>query len=852
MDDTKVVYKIIAETGWKEYKTFTSEDPTKALLLPELLEENIQKLEDYYQNIRFFKLYTTEERGSIQVKDYTYTNGKLDKEIDSWRDNEGYYSDRFRKIPLPRYVEVAEKVGIKVNPAYTTDDYEERLGEWNYFNKLNEARSVFHPNGPFWPVGDRPRPKPPVYHPETYEDIYEYKVVLCGEREYQDYLCVKDFQFHEGLKISEMKYTPDSKPYYGFIDEKGNVVIEHKYDTVGPFSEGLARVAIDKKFGYINKLGEEVIHCIYDYAEDFHNGYAKVARYDSGYGSRVRANLIDKWGRTLVPWNYNNVEIYEYDNAQYRAGNTSDMIYQLEYIEGCTPKNINISDFIRYCSEKQKWLDSCKEWADEETIKWKTQEMREAIQYKFGSKYVRLYDITKHEILNVIYIARQLKVTKEDGTVLYLDVNEEEEKQLESEKEDLKPNDENVVYKVIVDGRKYQTLETFRTDDPTKLLLIPELYAENMQRIKDYANNLQFREFLTLDIDKDKIEDSTYMFQDGRLGKLVYSESGDVKRHWKRNWYGFEGMPLLRTKKTKRVFDIIFWRSYIDIDEGLTPFEKKYNEYFYDVSDFEIHEGLAISKKYFSPYGDRSPGYGFVDENGNVVIGYKYDSAGPFSEGLARVARGKKFGYVNKSGEEVIPCIYDYAEDFHNGLAKVGIIVGNSENLRGKVGCINKQGELVMDCIYDDLKIYNGEGHWGCGLYLDHSFFSFDYGRDAGAELFRKKFILGSIQAVKSRTIENLDWERYIRFCANWQEWTGQFDENYFSNPKYSVSRHLDMKYRRDEIFGKVSLYDMVSNESYDVFSIEKQKKIIKEDGTVLYLDEGIEEENSLTRKLTK
>ena len=60
------------------------------------------------------------------------------------------------------------------------------------------------------------------------------------------------------------------------------------------------------------------------------------------------------------------------------------------------------------------------------------------------------------------------------------------------------------------------------------------------------------------------------------------------------------------------------------------------------------------------------------------------------------------------------------------------------------------------------------------------------------------------------------------------------------------------LKYRRDEIFGKVSLYDMVSNESYDVFSIEKQKKIIKEDGTVLYLDEGIEEENSLTRKLTK
>lgn len=49
-----------------------------------------------------------------------------------------------------------------------------------------------------------------------------------------------------------------------------------KYDFVGDFSEGLARVRRGSKWGYINEAGEEVIPLIYDYAHDFHNGTTSV------------------------------------------------------------------------------------------------------------------------------------------------------------------------------------------------------------------------------------------------------------------------------------------------------------------------------------------------------------------------------------------------------------------------------------------------------------------------------------------------------------------------------------------------------------------------------------------------
>ncbi len=44
---------------------------------------------------------------------------------------------------------------------------------------------------------------------------------------------------------------------FGFVDLKGNYVIEPKYDRAGYFNGGLAPVMKDGHWGYVNRIGED-------------------------------------------------------------------------------------------------------------------------------------------------------------------------------------------------------------------------------------------------------------------------------------------------------------------------------------------------------------------------------------------------------------------------------------------------------------------------------------------------------------------------------------------------------------------------------------------------------------------
>ena len=90
--------------------------------------------------------------------------------------------------------------------------------------------------------------------------------------------------------------------------------------------------------------------------------------------------------------------------------------------------------------------------------------------------------------------------------------------------------------------------------------------------------------------------------------------------------------------------------------------------------------------------------YGFK-KDGAVVIPAKYDIAGDFSEGLAKVKLRSKWGYIDKSGKEVIPLQYDGAVSFREGLAAVG--------LGSKCGYIDKSGREVIPLKYDDAYFFS-------------------------------------------------------------------------------------------------------------------------------------------------
>lgn len=94
-----------------------------------------------------------------------------------------------------------------------------------------------------------------------------------------------------------------------------------------------------------------------------------------------------------------------------------------------------------------------------------------------------------------------------------------------------------------------------------------------------------------------------------------------------------------------------------------------------------------------TPKQDAFGKWGFVDQQGNIVVPFQYDWVWPFSEGLAAVKLKNKWGYINQRNETVTPFQYSDAGSFKEGLARV--------EMNDKFGYIDKYGKTVTPCKYD-------------------------------------------------------------------------------------------------------------------------------------------------------
>ncbi len=63
---------------------------------------------------------------------------------------------------------------------------------------------------------------------------------------------------------------------YGFLNDKGDILVEPKFSDAESFYEGLAAVKINGKYGFINKKGEMIIAPKYDFVKNFNEGFAVV------------------------------------------------------------------------------------------------------------------------------------------------------------------------------------------------------------------------------------------------------------------------------------------------------------------------------------------------------------------------------------------------------------------------------------------------------------------------------------------------------------------------------------------------------------------------------------------------
>jgi hypothetical protein len=79
--------------------------------------------------------------------------------------------------------------------------------------------------------------------------------------------------------------------------------------------------------------------------------------------------------------------------------------------------------------------------------------------------------------------------------------------------------------------------------------------------------------------------------------------------------------------------------------------------------------------------------WGYIDTTGNVIIPPKYNEVENFSDGLARVRTGTKWGLVDITGREIIKPTFDAIYEFVNGKAMV--------LLNGEKYYMNKEGQRV-------------------------------------------------------------------------------------------------------------------------------------------------------------
>lgn len=63
---------------------------------------------------------------------------------------------------------------------------------------------------------------------------------------------------------------------WGYIDKTGKIMILPQYESVGPFSEGLAAINNCDNAFFIDKTGQKVISGDFKYASSFVGGLARV------------------------------------------------------------------------------------------------------------------------------------------------------------------------------------------------------------------------------------------------------------------------------------------------------------------------------------------------------------------------------------------------------------------------------------------------------------------------------------------------------------------------------------------------------------------------------------------------
>ena len=131
----------------------------------------------------------------------------------------------------------------------------------------------------------------------------------------------------------------------------------------------------------------------------------------------------------------------------------------------------------------------------------------------------------------------------------------------------------------------------------------------------------------------------------------------------------------------------------------------KFKSRFIATLAFTLLLGATVSAIALYPQQDEKGRWGYVNDEGKVIIKYQYDEAEEFVNGLAKVRKGNNVGFIDTDNKAPDGFKYNLIENYAPGIRKVakggsykdGILKGE------KYGFIKTNGDVIIKPEYDEI-----------------------------------------------------------------------------------------------------------------------------------------------------
>jgi hypothetical protein len=121
-----------------------------------------------------------------------------------------------------------------------------------------------------------------------------------------------------------------------------------------------------------------------------------------------------------------------------------------------------------------------------------------------------------------------------------------------------------------------------------------------------------------------------------------------------------------------------------------------------DYPDFEaLKQDGALLFMVFYPWLENEK-FGYINQEGQLLISCQYEDASPFYDGLAIVSKQGKYGLINKRNEPVVDLVYDEILEPHDQF-----FIAQQQ---GRYGLLNQQGKTAIAFKYTEIqRLDNGQ-----------------------------------------------------------------------------------------------------------------------------------------------